>query len=83
VAECDDSALVKSLGKAKVGLFVAPGITRAEIMKQYNVREVGRLDGVVERYYAVLMDRRIKHPAVQAIVDHAKDSVFGEQGSLT
>jgi LysR family transcriptional activator of nhaA len=82
VAECDDSALVKSLGKAKVGLFVAPSITKTEIMKQYNVREVGCLDGVVERYYAVSMDRRIKHPAVQAIVDHAKNSVFGDSSSL-
>jgi LysR family transcriptional activator of nhaA len=77
VAECDDSALVKSLGKAKVGLFVAPGITKAETLKQYGVREVGCLEGVVEKYYAVSMDRRIKHPAVQAIVDHAKSSVFG------
>ncbi len=78
VAECDDSALIKSLGKAKVGLFVAPRITKGETMKQYNVREVGCLNEVVERYYAVSMDRRIKHPAVQAIVEHAKSSIFGD-----
>ena len=77
VAECDDSALIKSLGKAKAGLFVAPSITKAETMKQYNVRKVGCLEGVVEKYYAVSMDRKIKHPAVQAIVEHAKNSIFG------
>lgn len=76
VAECDDSALVKSLGKAKAGLFVAPRITKTEILKQYNVREVGCLEGIVEKYYAVSMDRRIKHPAVQVIVEYAKNSVF-------
>lgn len=76
VAECDDSALTKSLGKAKVGLFVAPSVTKAETMKQYKVREVGCLEGIVEKYYAVSMDRRIKHPAVQAIVEHAKNSIF-------
>jgi len=40
------------------------------------VREVGCLEGIVEKYYAVSMDRRIKHPAVQAIVEHAKNSIF-------
>lgn len=77
VAECDDSALIKSLGKDKVGLFVAPGITKVETMKQYNVREIGCLEGIVEKYYAISMDRRIKHPGVQAIIEHAMNSIFG------
>jgi LysR family transcriptional activator of nhaA len=67
---------INMTGKAKVGLFVAPSITRTEIMKQYNVREVGCLEGIVEKYYAVSMDRRIRHPAVQAIVDHARYMFF-------
>jgi len=76
VAECDDSALIKSLGKASVGLFVAPCITSKETMHQFNVKEIGRLENIVEHYYAVSMDRRIKHPAVKAIVDYAKKNVF-------
>ncbi len=76
VAECDDSALIKSLGKANVGFFVAPRITGKETTRQYCVREIGCLDDIVEKYYAVSMDRRIKHPAIQAIVDYAKRSVF-------
>ncbi|MCP4705968.1 MAG: transcriptional activator NhaR [candidate division Zixibacteria bacterium] len=76
VAECDDSALIKSLGKANVGLFVAPHITSKETMRQYRVKEIGYLNDVVENYYAISMNRRIKHPAIQAIVDYAKRSVF-------
>ncbi len=78
VAECDDSALIKSLGKSNVGLFVAPLITGKETMQHYRVREIGYLDGVMEKYYAISMDRRIKHPAIQAIVDFAQRSVFRE-----
>ncbi len=77
VAECDDSALVKSLGRSSVGLFVASRITSKEIRQQYRVREIGLLDGVVEKYYAVSMERHIEHPAIQAIIEHARDQVFG------
>jgi len=76
VAECDDSALIKSLGKTNVGLFVAPQITGKETMQQYRVKEIGYLDNIEENYYAISMDRRIKHPAIQAIVEYAKRSVF-------
>ncbi|MFH1701791.1 MAG: transcriptional activator NhaR [Candidatus Zixiibacteriota bacterium] len=76
VAECDDSALIKSLGKTNVGLFVAPQITGKETMQQYRVKEIGYLENIEENYYAISMDRRIKHPAIQAIVEYAKRSVF-------
>jgi len=76
VAECDDSALLKVIGQEGIGFFTAPSIIKNEVMKQYRVREIGRLDGVVEKFYAVSMDRRIKHPAVQAIVENAKTGIF-------
>ncbi len=76
VAECDDSALIRSLGQVKVGFFVAPSIIGSEIVRQYRVREVGCLEGIVEKFYAVSMDRRIKHPAVKAIADYARSEVF-------
>lgn len=76
VAECDDSALIKSIGQAKTGLFVAPDITSKEIMRQYRVKQVGCLNGIIEKYYAVSMDRKIKHPAIQAIIEHAKENIF-------
>ncbi|MCK4656302.1 MAG: transcriptional activator NhaR [candidate division Zixibacteria bacterium] len=76
VAECDDSALLKVMGQEGRGFFAAPSVVSGEITKHYRVREVGRLSGIVERYFAVSMDRRIKHPAVQAIVENAKSGVF-------
>ncbi len=76
VAECDDSALLTAMGQAGLGFFAAPSVVGSEVAKQYHVREVGRLDGVVEKYFAVSMDRRIKHPAVLAIVENAKNGIF-------
>jgi hypothetical protein len=39
--------------------------------------EVGFLEGVAEKYFVVSMDMRIKHPVVKAIVEHAKNCIFG------
>ena len=76
VAECDDSALLTVMGQEGLGFFAAPSVVGREVARQFRVREVGRLDGIVERFYAISMDRRIKHPAVQAIVENAKSGVF-------
>ncbi len=76
VAECDDSALLNVMGQAGMGFFAAPSVVGNELARQYSVREVGRLDGVIEKFFAVSMDRRIKHPAVQAIVENAKNGLF-------
>ena len=76
VAECDDNALIMSLGQAKVGFFISPTIVGKEVVRQYKVREVGCLDGLTEKFYAVSIDRKIEHPAVKAIVNNAKSSIF-------
>ena len=33
-------------------------------------------DGVIERYYAISVERRIKHPAVAAITEAARERIF-------
>jgi LysR family transcriptional activator of nhaA len=34
------------------------------------------LDGVVERFYAISVERRIKHPAVAAVCEAAREQLF-------
>ena len=76
VGEFDDSALMKAFGRAGVGVFPGPTVTEAEIKQQYGVRVVGRTDAVRERYYAVSVERRLKHPAVVAISETARHETF-------
>lgn len=73
VAEVDDSALLTTFGQGGAGLFVAPTVIEKEVMRQYGVVSVGRLDAVRERYYAISVERRLKHPAVVAISDAAHE----------
>ncbi len=72
-AEIEDSALIKTFGKGGVGLFVAPTTVETEIQRQYIVEAVGRIDAVKERFYAITVRRQLKHPAVTAILDNARD----------
>jgi len=70
-AEFSDSALLKTFGRAGVGLFPAPSALSEELWTQYGVRQIGVLDGVHEACFAISTERRIQHPALQAILDSA------------
>jgi len=76
VAECDDSALIKEFGKEGMGVFAAPTVIEAEIMQRYRVRVVGRLDAVRQQFYAISIERKIRHPAVAAICQSARQDIF-------
>jgi len=77
VGEFDDSALLKVFGQQGLGVFAAPAIIRSEIGKQYGVREIGLVDGQKERFYAISVEKKLKHPAVVAIAEAAKNQFFG------
>ncbi|MCO6458722.1 MAG: transcriptional activator NhaR [Pirellulaceae bacterium] len=80
VHEFEDSALLKVFGQAGQGLFVAPAAITGEVCRQYGVQLVGSLDQVKERFYAISVERRLKHPAVVAIRRAARDDLFGVGG---
>lgn len=75
-AEIADSSLLKTFGQAGIGLFAAPSVIEAEIRRQYQVEVIGRVDSVVERFYAISFERRLKHPAVLAISSAAREELF-------
>jgi len=76
VGEFDDGALLKAFGQAGAGLFAVPGAIAEQVCALYGVREVGRIDSVVEQLYAITTERRLTHPAIIAIRDAARDEVF-------
>lgn len=75
-AEFDDSALLKAFGEAGVGLFPAPVAIRSHVERMYRVRQVGLLEGLSENYYAISAERKLKHPAILAIIESARNRLF-------
>jgi LysR family transcriptional activator of nhaA len=79
VAECDDSALAKDFGEEGMGVFAAPTVIDAEVLKHYRVRVVGRAEEVRQQFFAISGERKIKHPAVVAICEAARQDIFGQR----
>jgi len=74
--EFQDSALLKAFGQLGAGVFPGPTLIEQEIQRQYGVEVVGRVDEVRERFYAITVERRLHHPAVQAIYRAAREELF-------
>jgi LysR family transcriptional activator of nhaA len=72
VGTFEDAARLEAFGQAGVGLFAMPSAIEQEIQRQYRVRLVGRLDEVRQSFYAITVERKLKHPAVVAIAERAR-----------
>lgn len=77
VGEMDDTALMKVFAEAGVGFIAAPLAITAEIGTQFGLRLLTQIPGAVERFYAITVQRRLQHPAVLAISQTARSSLFG------
>jgi LysR family transcriptional activator of nhaA len=77
--EFKDGALMKTFGQAGAGLFAAPSAIEREIREHYRVGMIGRIETIVERFYAISVERKLKHPAVVAISEAARQDLFANQ----
>jgi LysR family transcriptional activator of nhaA len=81
VGEFQDSALMESFGEAGVGVFPAPDAVESEVRAAFGVERVGSVDGVRERYWALTVERKLRHPAVLAITETARSELFARTAS--
>lgn len=72
VAEFEDSALLGVFGQKGQGVFPAPALVASEVERQYGVRRLGAIADVRGSFYAISVERRIKHPAVAVLSQAAQ-----------
>jgi LysR family transcriptional activator of nhaA len=75
VGEFEDNALLNTFGRRGLGLFFAPAALASDILEQFGAVQVGRVPSVREQFYVISNERKIKHPAVEAIVAAAQKEV--------
>jgi LysR family transcriptional activator of nhaA len=68
VAQVQDSALMKTMGQAGLGLFAAPDAIADIICRTFQVRRIGVIAELRQRFYGISPDRRLANPAMQAIM---------------
>ena len=81
VAELDDIALAQELALRGVGVFVAPGVIDEEVVSRLPLRVVGRAPDLRQRFYIISLERKIRHPAIVALCDLARATIFGDSNA--
>jgi LysR family transcriptional regulator, transcriptional activator of nhaA len=77
VAEFEDRALMKAFGERGTGVFTSPSTVEQDVLDKYGVQVVGRTEEIKESFYIISPERHIKHPAISAITESAKNQLFG------
>jgi len=76
VAELDDLALAFVLGETGLGVLAAPDVIEKELRQRYGLQLVGRAKDIRQRFFAISVERKIRHPGVAAICEVARKKIF-------
>ena len=75
VGEFEDNALLNTFGRRGAGLFFAPAALQTDIEEQFGAVLIGQVPEVREQVFAISNERKIKHPAVEAILSSVHEGV--------
>jgi LysR family transcriptional activator of nhaA len=76
VGQFEDFALLRRFGETGAGVFAAPSLLEKQFRRERKLRVVGRADAVRNRFFAISVERKLKHPAVVAICETARHELF-------
>ncbi len=71
VGEFEDYALLRVFGHEGAGLFPAPQVLEKDLRRHHGVVRVGP-SGVTGHFFAISVERKVRHPAVVAICEGAR-----------
>jgi LysR family transcriptional activator of nhaA len=74
--EFSDPALLKVFGEHGAGIFAVRTSVEQETQRRYKVHVLGRVESIRQRFYAISLERKLKHPAVIAITAAAREKLF-------
>lgn len=77
VGEFEDSALMGVVAAGGRGFTILHTVVERAALKHYGLKVIGRAADCGNDFYAITVDRRMKHPGVLAITEHAYSEIFG------
>ena len=75
-AEVEDDALARPFAAGGHGLMLAPSVLAADLRRTHGLVHVGDVPGATSRFYAVTVERRVRHPGVARVLASARDRLF-------
>jgi len=76
LAEIEDSALIKAVARVSGALFAAPTLMSDQVATLYGAAPVGEIHEIQERFYAISLERTVRHPAVKALLEASRQDMF-------
>jgi LysR family transcriptional activator of nhaA len=80
IGEFEDYGLLREFAHAGHGLIPVPSLQVDYFHELYGLVPIGVAEGVSVQFYALSIERKIKHPAVAVIVQNAR-RIFAESGA--
>lgn len=72
VGEFEDYALLREFARAGHGFAPVPAVLQEQFRSRYGFALVGPATGVEAQFFAISLERQLKHPAVAAIVQQGR-----------
>lgn len=76
IGEFEDFALLREFAEAAAGVFPVPTVLERQLQKENGLAVLGRVPSIRGRFYAISLERKLKHPAVVAISESARHKLF-------
>lgn len=76
VAEFEDFALLKVVAADSDAFFPVHTVAAYEAVERFGCKVVAEVPECRTEFYAITAERRIKHPAVVALTEHAHTNIF-------
>ena len=67
---------MKVFGEAGAGMFVAPTASVPDVTAHCKLVKRGETEGIREQFFLMSAERRLTHPAAQAVSENAHSGVF-------
>jgi LysR family transcriptional activator of nhaA len=76
IGEFEDYAMLREFARAGHGFAPVPSVLEDQFRREYGFARVGVAEGVKSEFFAISVERRVKHPAVVAMTEKAVE-MFG------
>lgn len=80
LAEFEDLALMKVMAAEGRGFIVLPSVVAREAVRRYGFRILGVVERCQVRFHAITAERRLVHPAVVVLTEHARRHLGSSNG---
>ncbi|MBZ5664081.1 MAG: transcriptional activator NhaR [Acidobacteriia bacterium] len=75
MGEFADLALLRVFAEEGYGVFAVPSVMEDQ-MRRYGLSKIGATSTITIRFYAISVERQVRHPAVAAVCEVARNSLF-------